>query len=234
MKLFYQTSLSVLLIGTLALPSVARQLPDFGFDGIETVNVNSASENGTYEYKGYLDISLEIMLGVSSPLAEKLPATIQITPDNNGKCRFVLPNFNLESMNLNLGDIVVDNVSITKKDGADYYEGSVENMKIRPVGATSDIIADVALSGTIEKMDISVVWIVPNEDNPTAEPGRLPIQVVFTKAEDDSGIADITADDANAPVEFFNLQGVRVNADNLVPGIYVRRQGSKTSKVLVK
>lgn len=40
--------------------------------------------------------------------------------------------------------------------------------------------------------------------------------------------------DENAPVEYFNLQGVRVNADNLSNGIYVRRQGSKTSKVIVR
>lgn len=40
--------------------------------------------------------------------------------------------------------------------------------------------------------------------------------------------------DENAPVEYFNLQGVSVNADNLSNGIYVRRQGSKTSKVIVR
>lgn len=35
-----------------------------------------------------------------------------------------------------------------------------------------------------------------------------------------------------APVEYYNLQGVRV--DNPQPGIYIRRQGSKVSKVLLK
>ena len=38
--------------------------------------------------------------------------------------------------------------------------------------------------------------------------------------------------DANAPVEYFNLQGVRVaNPEN---GLYIRRQGNSVSKVLVK
>ena len=38
--------------------------------------------------------------------------------------------------------------------------------------------------------------------------------------------------DANEPVEYYNLQGVRVaNPEN---GLYIRRQGSKVSKVLVK
>ncbi|MDE7411267.1 MAG: chitobiase/beta-hexosaminidase C-terminal domain-containing protein, partial [Paramuribaculum sp.] len=40
--------------------------------------------------------------------------------------------------------------------------------------------------------------------------------------------------DANAPVEFYNLQGVRVSSDVVAPGIYVVRQGSKAMKVLVK
>ena len=51
---------------------------------------------------------------------------------------------------------------------------------------------------------------------------------------DESGISDIVSDGDNAPAEWFNLQGVRVSGDNLAPGIYIKRQGSKTVKVLVK
>lgn len=47
-------------------------------------------------------------------------------------------------------------------------------------------------------------------------------------------IEDVIEDaDADAPVEFFNLQGVKIGSDNLTPGIYIRRQGSKVTKVLV-
>lgn len=45
-----------------------------------------------------------------------------------------------------------------------------------------------------------------------------------------SGVADIDADDNNAPVEYFNLQGIRV--DNPANGIYIRRQGSRVEKVV--
>jgi hypothetical protein len=46
-----------------------------------------------------------------------------------------------------------------------------------------------------------------------------------------TGISDINVDE-NAPVEYFNLQGVRVaNPEN---GIYVRRQGNKVSKVVIR
>lgn len=40
--------------------------------------------------------------------------------------------------------------------------------------------------------------------------------------------------DDNAAAEYFNLQGMSIDADNLTPGIYVRRQGNKVSKVIVK
>ncbi len=44
------------------------------------------------------------------------------------------------------------------------------------------------------------------------------------------GIDDVTAaDDADAPVEYFNLQGVRV--DNPQSGLYIRRQGNSVTKV---
>lgn len=48
-----------------------------------------------------------------------------------------------------------------------------------------------------------------------------------------SAINNVVAD-ANAPVKFYNLQGVEVTGENLPAGIYVRMQGNKASKVLVK
>jgi hypothetical protein len=44
--------------------------------------------------------------------------------------------------------------------------------------------------------------------------------------------ADSNLDDAAAPVEYFNLQGQRIaNPSN---GIFIRRQGSKVTKVLLR
>ena len=49
----------------------------------------------------------------------------------------------------------------------------------------------------------------------------------------ESGVADIAIDDENAPVEYFNLQGVRVS-EPAAGTLVIRRQGAKVSKVLVK
>ena len=47
-----------------------------------------------------------------------------------------------------------------------------------------------------------------------------------------SGVAEIADEDADAPVEFYNLQGVKVSGNE--PGLYIRRQGKKATKVIVK
>lgn len=60
------------------------------------------------------------------------------------------------------------------------------------------------------------------------------INITATFSTNTQGIEEIGIDPANGPVEYYNLQGVRVAADNLVPGFYIVRQGSKTAKVLIQ
>lgn len=48
-----------------------------------------------------------------------------------------------------------------------------------------------------------------------------------------AGVADIAVE-TEAPVEYYNLQGVRMAAEQLAPGIYIRRQGNKATKVMVR
>lgn len=47
-----------------------------------------------------------------------------------------------------------------------------------------------------------------------------------------SGVATVAVDDENAPVEYYNLNGQRVlNPEN---GLFIRKQGSKVSKVIIR
>lgn len=48
-----------------------------------------------------------------------------------------------------------------------------------------------------------------------------------------SGIADVVAGQSGE-VEFYNLQGVKVDTSNLTPGIYVARRGTTATKVVVR
>jgi hypothetical protein len=48
-----------------------------------------------------------------------------------------------------------------------------------------------------------------------------------------AGISDITIN-SDAPATYYNLNGIRVDANSLVPGIYIRHQGTTTTKVVIK
>ena len=63
---------------------------------------------------------------------------------------------------------------------------------------------------------------------------KLPNVYIFTNLLNAvSGIEDVVADsDNNAPVEYYNLQGIKV--ENPESGVYIRVQGNTVTKVLIK
>lgn len=48
-----------------------------------------------------------------------------------------------------------------------------------------------------------------------------------------SGVDDIESETPAGPVEYYNLQGIRVGGD-LRPGLYIKRQGNQSSKIIVR
>lgn len=69
----------------------------------------------------------------------------------------------------------------------------------------------------------------------TPESGLEPSFHALTSSPIPTGVEDIL-DSCNedAPVVYYNLNGVQMDGDNLTPGIYIRRQGTETTKVVVK
>ena len=119
-------------------------------------------------------ISGEVSITMNEQTA-KSEAAIQIVPNGDGTCTFTLPNFTLKGEtpdddDLAIGDIVVDNVTINQKDGANYYEGTVNKLEL----LEGFIKAHVSLSGTVENMKIDVIWLRGNEDD-LSDPDHLPI-----------------------------------------------------------
>lgn len=175
------------------------------------------------KYEGTLNIKLELInLDVTQDDA------VYIKDNGDGTCLFTLPNFTLTISEsdgpVNFGDIVVENVTkTTNPDGTISYTGSVKGMSL----AGGEIIADVEISGTETDghlvMNIPVLW------------DGLNIDVTFNGDLDTAGIGGIAVDNnADAPVEYFNLKGMRISSENLAPGIYIRRQGTDVKKILVK
>lgn len=109
---------------------------------------------------------------------------------------------------------------------ADTYKGHIDGMKLMD-GA---ITANVDLNGTITaagKADftINVIWVNDGTE--------IPILVKFNGQKTSSAVETITTD-VNAPAEYYNLNGIRVSESSLAPGLYIRRQGGKSTKIIVK
>ena len=196
---------------------------------VYTINFKPAqTDEKAIEYKGTLTIEMN-----GSDITDGgQDATIQITPNaDKTECTFLLPNFTLEGLGT-LGDIKVDNVKMTQNDGVTAFKGRTEGMKL----AEDAIEADVDVNGTCDaqgnvKMTIDVVWT----NTPMGEP--MPIYVEFNGKGDpipSSGVESIESENADAPAEYFTIQGYKVNGNNLANGFYIVRKGNKVSKIYVK
>lgn len=74
---------------------------------------------------------------------------------------------------------------------------------------------------------------LPREAVETTTPAKS-TDVIDGKMDGIEVIAVDAADNAEAPVRYFNMQGVEMPADNLGTGVYIRQQGTKATKVIVK
>ena len=129
-------------------------------------------------------------------------------------------------------------VSTTAFDFADVCDGTYKEMTS---GAPYNCLLGIKYSSTsyphgfpVKYLDIAVYGVKPGDvigfgGIQTLHDGWTPKAFV-----EGAGVNDINIDNSNAPVEIYNLNGIRVDNDNLAPGVYVKRQGSKTSKFIVK
>ncbi|MDE6311251.1 MAG: chitobiase/beta-hexosaminidase C-terminal domain-containing protein [Muribaculaceae bacterium] len=49
-----------------------------------------------------------------------------------------------------------------------------------------------------------------------------------------TGVENIQTEDVDAPVEYYNIQGMRVQPEHMTPGMYIRRQGKSSMKIYVR
>lgn len=179
------------------------------------------------KYEGTVTITLP----GEEPVVQSSAIYINMTGENT--CTFRLPNF--EFMGISMGDIVVPDVKVSEKDGVKTFTGAVEDLVLKS-DVLGDVHADVTLNGTIDaegnvNMKIPVIWYQDGDVTNKEEGNMTPIDVVFVAKNTPTGVDEIEAA-GNGEVEYYNLQGIRVA--NPESGIYIRRQGSKVSKVYVK
>ena len=188
------------------------------------------------QYPGYLNIEMG-----GSYIAENQDATIEITETGEGKCTFVLPDFQFGGAPL--GDIVVENVNVVETDGVKHYNGTAEGLQL-VVGSVNVEVEGTIDANNICDFKIDVDW------------NGVPINVTFTTNEIPAGVEGVSGDAVavygvagavsvngyNGVVEVYAADGRLVksvmvdgNAEiSLNGGLYIVRAGSEAYKVFVK
>ena len=71
---------------------------------------------------------------------------------------------------------------------------------------------------------------------PTNTPALTKAKDMYNFTKLSTGVDRIAEDEADgdAVAEYYNLLGIKISADNLRPGIYIRKIGNKTDKILIK
>lgn len=89
-------------------------------------------------------------------------------------------------------------------------------------------------SGSVfRKLKDSEAWpTTPFEDPDYYNSTDFPFNLSFSIPTEFAGVDGVEIEIEDAPVEYFNLNGVKV--ENPAAGIYVKRQGDKVTKVVIK
>lgn len=149
--------------------------------------------------------------------------TLTITPTGDNKCTLTLYSFSFNGMNL--GDITVEDVTVANILGVTTYTGSKEGLSL----AFGMIKADVTCVGTENsdgELNMSIIVTLAGTDTI--------IPVTFNGQRATNAIHTVTDDALNTPTEYYRLDGMKIDANSLTPGLYIVRQGNKTHKTIIR
>lgn len=171
---------------------------------------------------------------------------------NVNKLTSVKSNKNLKSLNVATNNLTFATLPTTDEAPASYYyspqadmdvtctEGKIDLSAQATVGTTATEFTWATADGTsftdytvadgvfsFTKAAEGLVCTMKNSALKSLTLKTKPVNVTAAS----SGVEDIESAE-NAEVEYFNLQGVKVSGNE--PGLYIRRQGNKVNKVIVK
>ncbi len=132
-----------------------------------------------------------------------------------------------------LGGKQIDYFVIPAVAGGATIKMGIESHKSTDPRGVKLLVNGEALEGPeVPTTFVEQTWTVPaGEAVDVTVQNTNGCHIYYIDVVDPSGVSGIEADE-NAPVEYYNLQGVRVaNPEN---GIFIRRQGKKVTKVMMK
>ncbi len=129
-----------------------------------------------------------------------------------------------------LKSLKVGENNVTLEDGKYDYTINDEMPETEDAFVCEPLGKSATAAVAIDRVNKKATVTVSNVDNDKDGKKQHVYNLSFLATP--TGIGSIDADNANAPVEYFNMQGMRV--ENPENGLYIRRQGNTVTKVLVK
>lgn len=132
------------------------------------------------------------------------------------------PHTNLSKITGGAGEVFGNGWAI------DHLDFTIEE----PTAPASDMYKEEAAKKNVCVAAMAATWSKAEKSSSARWASFTHFQLVKKPKDIGSGISGAVVEDVNAPVEYFDLNGIRVNADNLKKGIYIKRQGNKVTKII--
>lgn len=124
-------------------------------------------------------------------------------------------------------DIYLGDATATKSMKAPAISGDQTDMTITSITDTQYLVKGL-------KPDVTYDYRVKAVPVDATLHSESPWSETVTVALSNSSIADTNTDTSYENAEYYTLQGLRINPSALTPGIYIRRQGTSTTKISIK
>ena len=124
-------------------------------------------------------------------------------------------------------DIYLGDATATKSMKAPAISGDQTDMTITSITDTQYLVKGL-------KPDVTYDYRVKAVPVDATLHSESPWSETVTVALSNSSIADTNTDTSYENAEYYTLQGLRINPSALTPDIYIRRQGTSTTKISIK
>lgn len=204
--------------------------------------ISDAKNDADTQYNHEVNNWSRIIAKTDANLPVYVPEVTPIETDNNGNYKNVEVEFRVDGyavypflvrkeMNVELSNTTNAPRRVMAKEGtnSDPNVNVVVGPNVTPVENNFD-------ASDYEVRLVTVGTIAKTDDKEAIEAAKSSAYFAFTNKDVTTGIRTISSenvDDANAPAEYYNLQGVRV-ANPASGTIVICRKGNKVTKLMVK
>lgn len=146
---------------------------------------------------------------------------------------FIRPDQTVVEMDATTGKPASTTISVTAENLSDDIEVTFGGANASCFSVDTPLLT--SLGGNLTVTFVSNKQGVHTGEIYLSSEGAPTSVIMFTVHNiGESGIESIEASEATGPARFFNLQGIEINREQLVPGIYIMHTADKTVKVAVK